>query len=131
MQVNGIIRLTKDPVVRKTQTGETVVNFDVAWNYGETGHFIRCTAWGKIAELIGEYSEKGHRLYVIGKLVQSSFTTKSGEMRKTHEVKVSQFEFIENKPSSEKPEAVEDERDEMRQEIKNYLRDLKADDLPF
>ena len=131
MQVNGIIRLTKDPVVRKTHTGETVVNFDAAWNYGETGHFIRCTAWGKIAELIGEYTEKGDRLYIIGKLVQSSFTTKNGEMRKTHEVKVSQFEFIENKPSSEKPEAVEDERDEMRQEIKNYLRDLKADDLPF
>lgn len=127
MQVNGIIRLTKDPVVRKTQTGETVVNFDAAWNYDETGHFIRCTAWGKIAELIGEYTEKGHRLYVIGKLVQSSFTTKSGEMRKTHEVKVSQIEFIEKKPSP-----VEDERDEMRQEeIKNYLRDLKADDLPF
>lgn len=42
MQVNGIIRLTKDPVVRKTHTGETVVNFDAAWNYGETGHFIRC-----------------------------------------------------------------------------------------
>ena len=129
MQVNGIIRLTKDPVVRKTHTGETVVNFDAAWNYGETGHFIRCTAWGKIAELIGESTQKGHRLYVIGKLIQSSFTTKSGEMRKTHEVKVSQFEFIENKPSSEKPEAVEDERDEMRQEIKNHLQE--ADDLQF
>lgn len=129
MQVNGIIRLTKDPVVRKTHTGETVVNFDAAWNYGETGHFIRCTAWGKIAELIGESTQKGHRLYVIGKLIQSSFTTKSGEMRKTHEVKVSQFEFIENKPSSEKPEAVEDDRDEMRQEIKNHLQE--ADDLPF
>lgn len=123
MQVNGIIRLTKDPVVRKTQTGETVVNFDAAWNYGETGHFIRCTAWGKIAELIGEYTEKGQRLYVIGKLIQSSFTTKNGEMRKTHEVKVSQIEFIENKPtpieeeqSVKKPRAVADET---------------ADDLPF
>ena len=109
MQVNGIIRLTKDPVVRKTHTGETVVNFDAAWNYGETGNFIRCTAWGKIAELIGEYTEKGHRLYVIGKLIQSSFTTKSGEMRKTHEIKVSQIEFIEKKPSSEKAEAVVNE----------------------
>lgn len=117
MQVNGIIRLTKDPVVRKTHTGETVVNFDAAWNCGESGHFIRCTAWGKIAELIGEYTEKGHRLYVIGKLIQSSFTTENGEMRKTHEVKVSQFEFIENKPSSEKPEAAVNERE--------------ADDLPF
>ena len=84
---------------------------------------------GKIAELIGEHTEKGQRLYVIGQLVQSSFTTKNGEIRKTHEVKVSQFEFIENKPSSEKPEAVEDDRDEMRQEIKNHLQE--ADDLPF
>ncbi len=117
MQVNGIIRLTKDPVVRKTQTGETVVNFDAAWNYGETGHFIRCTAWGKIAELIGESTQKGHRLYIIGKLIQSSFTTKNGEMRTTHEVKVSQFEFIENKPSREKLEAV--------------VNEWKADDLPF
>ncbi len=123
MQVNGIIRLTKDPVVRKTQTGEAVVNFDVAWNYGETGHFIRCTAWGKIAELIGESTQKGHRLYVIGKLIQSSFTTKNGENRKTHEVKVSQIEFIEKKPtpvedeqSVEKPRAVADETE---------------DDLPF
>ena len=65
MQVNGIIRLTKDPVVRKTHTGETVVNFDAAWNCDESGHFIRCVAWGKIAELIGEHAGKGQRLYVI------------------------------------------------------------------
>ena len=117
MQVNGIIRLTKDPEIRKTHTGETVVNFDAAWNYGETGHFIRCTVWGKIAELIGESTQKGQRLYVIGKLIQSSFTTKNGETIKTHEVKVSQFEFIENKPSREKPEAAVNERE--------------ADDLPF
>ncbi len=117
MQVNGIVRLTKDPEVRKTQTGETVVNFDVAWNYGENGHFIRCTAWGKLAELIGEFTKKGHAIYIIGKLVQSSFTTTRGENRKTHEIKVSQIEFIENKPSSEKPEAAVNERE--------------ADDLPF
>lgn len=117
MQVNGIIRLTKDPEVRKTQTGESVVNFDVAWNYGETGNFIRCTAWGKIAELIGQSTKKGHSLYVIGKLVQVSFTAKNGETKKTHEVKVSQIEFIEKKPSGEKPGAVADEP--------------KDDDLPF
>ena len=63
MQVNGIVRLTKDPEVRKTQSGETVVNFYVAWNYGETGHFIRCTAWGKLAELIGDFTKKGHWHY--------------------------------------------------------------------
>ncbi|MFA5720031.1 MAG: single-stranded DNA-binding protein [Acholeplasmataceae bacterium] len=120
MQVNGIIRLTKDPEVRKTQTGETVVNFDAAWNYGETGHFIRCTAWGKIAELIGESTKKGHRLYIIGKLIQSSFTTKIGETRKTHEVKVSQIEFIENKLNREKTEAAT-----------VSVNIEKADDLPF
>lgn len=122
MQVNGIVRLTKDPEIRKTQTGETVVNFDVAWNYGENGHFIRCTAWGKLAELIGEFTKKGHAIYIIGKLVQSSFTTTRGENRKTHEIKVSQIEFIEKKPTPveekqvEKPRAVADETD---------------DDLPF
>lgn len=123
MQVNGIVRLTKDPEVRKTQTGETVVNFDVAWNYGKTGNFIRCTAWGKIAELIGDFTKKGHAIYIIGKLVQSSFTTTSGENRKTHEVRVSQIEFIEKKPTpvddhapAEKPRAVEHE---------------PSDDLPF
>lgn len=122
MQVNGIVRLTKDPEVRKTQTGETVVNFDVAWNYGETGNFIRCTAWGKLGELIGEFTKKGHAIYIIGKLIQSSFTTKNGETRKTHEVKVSQIEFIEKKPTpveeieAEKPRAVEHETE---------------DDLPF
>lgn len=123
MQVNGIIRLTKDPVVRKTHTGETVVNFDAAWNYGETGHFIRCTAWGKIAELIGEFTKKGHRLYIMGKLIQSSFTTTSGENRKTHEIKVSQIEFIEKKPTPVEPEqSVEKPR---------VVADETADDLPF
>lgn len=123
MQVNGIVRLTKDPEVRKTQTGETVVNFDVAWNYGENGHFIRCTAWGKLGELIGESTKKGHRLYVIGKLIQSSFTTTRGENRKTHEIKVSQIEFIEKKPTP-----VEDE-----QSVQNprAVADETADDLPF
>lgn len=123
MQVNGIVRLTKDPEVRKTQTGETVVNFDVAWNYGETGNFIRCTAWGKIAELIGQSTKKGHALYVIGKLVQTSFTTKNGETKKTHEVKVTQIEFIEKKPTP-----VEYEKDVEKPRAVAYEPE---DDLPF
>lgn len=123
MQVNGIVRLTKDPEVRKTQTGETVANFDVAWNYGETGNFIRCTARGKLGELIGEFTKKGHAIYVIGKLIQSSFTTTSGEKRKTHEVKVSQIEFIEKKPTP-----VEDEKSV---EKPRAVADEPEDDLPF
>lgn len=92
--LNG--RLTADPTLRHTQTGQPVVNFDVAhtprkrndsgeWvDAGET-LFLRVIAWRALAVNIAESLHKGDAVNVIGRLKQRSFEH-NGEQRKAVEV---------------------------------------------
>jgi len=70
-------RLTRDPEVKTTPTGRTVVNMSVAtgrvWvdasgnKQGKT-EFHNCVIWGKLADIAGQYLSKGRRVYVEGRL---------------------------------------------------------------
>lgn len=53
-------RLTKDPVMRKTGSGASVVSFTVACDrrvktQDQTADFINCVAWNRVAELMAQY----------------------------------------------------------------------------
>lgn len=97
-------RLTKDPVVRYTQTGKPVAQFTMAVNRtvknanGEyEADFIPCVAWGKIAELIGNSVHKGHRLLINGRIQVRKYDDKDGVKRYATEVVAWGMEFIELK----------------------------------
>lgn len=82
--------LTADPELRFTQTGKAVAAFTVAhtpriqrdgqWVDG-TATFMRCDAWGPIAENIAESFGKGDRVMVIGTLRTEQWETDQGEKR--------------------------------------------------
>lgn len=63
--------LTHDPEVRFGTTGKARATFTVAINEKrgeeEVAHFIRCTAFGELAENIGESLRRGHRVIVTGR----------------------------------------------------------------
>jgi len=88
MYVNNVVisgNLTKDPEVRVLSDREkpvTVANFTLANNEpkkdGKTA-FVRVTAFGRTAEVVGDYLSKGQPVIVIGSLKQNSFENTEGQ----------------------------------------------------
>lgn len=95
--------LTRDVELRTTPGGQSVGNFSLAvsrsWK-GQDGQqqeqtsFINCVAWGKVGEIIEQYTSKGTPLLVSGRLDQRSYEDKDGNKRQAVEVVVEDFNFI-------------------------------------
>lgn len=86
-------RLTRDPELRKTQTGKSVANFSIAISMGkDKTEFVNCIAWEKTGELITEYCKKGDMIPCVGEL-QTRTWEKDGEKRYATEVVVHKFDF--------------------------------------
>ena len=69
--------LTRDPEIKTTPTGKTVASFAVATNLvwkdqqgqkQERVEFHNIVAWGKLAEICGQYLRKGAKVYMEGRL---------------------------------------------------------------
>jgi len=105
MNVNKAIlvgRLTRDPEVRSTQTGQTVTNIGLAttstWTdkngqKQEKPEFHNLVLWGRLAEIAGQYLMKGQECYFEGRLQTRSFTGKDGVERRTTEIVVENMQM--------------------------------------
>lgn len=93
-------RLTRDPELRTTQTGYTYCNFNIAVDRRvkaenqPTADFINCIAWGRTAELINQYLNKGRQIAVSGHIQTRSWQAQDGTMRYGTDVVVDNFDFI-------------------------------------
>ena len=74
---NGIGRLTRDPELRSTQSGKSVVSFTLAVDRRKsrdadpnmpTADFISCVAWRQNADFLGRYGHKGDVIGVDGRI---------------------------------------------------------------
>ena len=87
-------RLTRDPELRRTQSGVAVTSFTVAvdrdFGKNENGEketdFIDCVAWRQTGEFVSKYFTKGRMAVVSGRLQIRSWTDKDGNKRRTAEV---------------------------------------------
>ena len=106
MNVNKAIivgRLTRDPEVRTTPSGQTVTNFSLAtsskWKgqdgqQNEKTEFHNIVAWGKRGEVIGQYVIKGQELFVEGRIETRSWDDKdTGKKMYRTEIIMENFEF--------------------------------------
>ena len=92
---------------RKDANGTPLTTFSLAttetWTSdgqkNEKTEWHRCVAWRKVAELIAEYSKKGDKLYVEGKLQTRSYD-KDGQTHYATEVVVNDFTFLSGKSNS-------------------------------
>lgn len=97
-------RLTKDPDIRFTQSGLAVARFTLAVNRPykkdkeQEADFIACVAFGKTAEVIGDYVYKGQRLIVEGRIQTGYYKDKEGKTKYTTEIAVNRAEFVEKRP---------------------------------
>ncbi len=104
--VNKVIligNLGKDPEVRYTPTGQAVCNFTLATNDSwtdkqgqkqERTEWHRVVAWGKQAELCGEYLSKGRPVYVEGRLQTREWMDKENRKNYTTEIVMDRMQFL-------------------------------------
>jgi single-strand DNA-binding protein len=86
-------RLTRDPELRTTGTGRSVVDFSIAVDKrtkpadgSPTADFFRVSCWDKTAEYCNSYLHKGRLCYVEGSLNSRKYTAGTGETRESIEV---------------------------------------------
>lgn len=93
-------RLTKDPVVRSTQSGKEIAQFTLAVDRrkGEqSADFISCQAWEKKAEFAEKYLKKGTKVALSGHIQTGSYTDRDGKKVYTTDIVVEDIEFAESK----------------------------------
>ena len=157
MDINLVIftgRLTRDIDLRKTSTGKSCVNFNVACDRGkdkdgnDKADFINCVAWEKTAETLAKYAKKGSRVAVQGRVQTRNYEGKNGteyitEILVTF-IKLFDFRQEENAQEYTHPRSKPEVRDESVRNIQQTLggdafpnRDeygnieVETDDLPF
>ena len=111
--INKVIvigRLTKDPVLQSTSTGRNFSRISIANNrtyktkddqFKEEVNFFDCVAWGKTAETICKYLQKGRRIGIEGTLRFSSWENTEGKKQSKVEINIDTFQFLDSKSSSD------------------------------
>lgn len=99
----GIGRLTKAVELRYTQKGMAIANFTLAINREtkkEDGSydsdFLNCVAYGKQAEALSKYLEKGNPLAIEGRIQTGSYE-KDGKKVHTTDIVVDKIQFLNSK----------------------------------
>ena len=108
-------RLTRDPELRRTQTGTPVASFSLAvdrdFKDKATGErstdFIDVVAWRQTAEFVSRYFAKGRMIIVEGRMQNRSWTDKEGNKRRSTEIIVDAAHFGDSKPKGEDGEPQE------------------------
>lgn len=99
-------RLTKDPVLRKTASGASVVSFTVACTrrFKSEGQpdadFINTVAWNKTADIVAQYMHKGSLIGVEGRIQTRSYDDQTGRRVYVTEVVADSVQFLESKSAS-------------------------------
>ena len=136
-------RITQDPVVRKSQTGTTVVRFSLAIDRRYSGQgqekqtdFINCVVFGKPAEFMEQYIKKGYLIGVEGRIQTGSYENQQGQKVYTTDVicdSVQNYQPRNSAPSTfdgGRSNDVSHEDSFSSSDFANTL-DISSDDLPF
>lgn len=82
-----------------------ILNFDIANNVRvknvDVTTFVRCSVFGKQAEILNQYAKKGDRLLVRGSLKTNTYTAQDGTNKSYMYILVEGFDFIESDNSKQ------------------------------
>jgi len=148
--INKVIlvgNLGAKPEVKYASTGNAISNLSVAtsesWTDKSTGQKQERTEWhrvslfGKLAEIAGQYLDKGSKVYVEGKLQTRKWQDQNGQDRYTTEVVVSGFngtlQMLDRRDDSSSSAPSEDvtEKAQTEPSITPVSKDEFEDDIPF
>lgn len=104
--VNKVIlvgNVGRDPELRYTQGGQPVASFSIATNerfkdkdgnWKDRTEWHRIVAWGRLAEICGEYLRKGSQVYVEGRIQTRDWEDKEGNKRQTTEIVILSMQML-------------------------------------
>ena len=126
--VNKVIligALGTDPQMRYLPNGDAVCNFSIATDEGykdkNTGQKVDKTEWHRIvafrrlAEIMGEYLQKGSLIYIEGKL-QTREWEKDGVKRYTTEILANHMTMLDSKGGNQQPQAPQQQAQQQYQQ---------------
>jgi len=111
-QCSFIGRLGKSPEMRYTPAGKAIASFSIAvsekWKDKQTGEqkekteWINIVAFGKLAEICGEYLEKGKQVFVQGKFKTDKYE-KDGVTKYSTKIVANDMKMLGSKSDSTQP----------------------------
>ncbi len=140
--INKVIligNLGKDPELRRTTNGSSVVSFPLAtterWNdrNGEKKdrtEWHNIVAWGKLADLANQYLSKGRSTYIEGRITTNSWDDKDGNKRYRTEIVATQIQFLGGSNSGAASEAPAGNSANSNESVPEP-EPVVEDDLPF
>lgn len=97
-------RLTRDPELRRTNSGVAVASFAIAVDRDYSGKdseketdFFDCVAWRGTGEFISKHFSKGRMIALSGRLQARNYTDKDGNKRKAVEIVADNAYFADSK----------------------------------
>lgn len=141
-------RLVADPKLRTTQQGTNVCTFRIACerSYSKPGEqrqadFVDIVAWGKTAEFICKFFQKGSLIAVEGSLQTRNYQDKQGNKRTAVEVLANNISFAGAKAADKPASASYEQQAKAAQNVpqpaytQSSMDDFAVindtDDLPF
>lgn len=132
--VQLIGRLTKDPEVRYTTNQTAVARFTIAINKGKDkdgkdlgADYPSIVAFGKTAELVEKYVNKGRLVGVQGRIQTGSYE-KDGKKYYTTDIIADRVEFLESKKETPENKV---QRETPEDDVMSIFSRLEDDDIPF
>jgi single-strand DNA-binding protein len=126
----------KEPEIRYTANNEPVANFSVAYTRKrrdeENTTWFRCTAFGKTAEIVEKYVQRGGAVMVEGEMNCRKYQDKQGMERESWEVSVNNLVLLGGKASEESAPPPRQSRPAAPKPKQAALPDADLDDdIPF
>ncbi len=136
--------LTRDPELKGLPSGGQVANFSLATNRvykdksgqkQEATEFHNVVAFGRTAEVIGQYCKKGRPIFVEGRIQTRTWDDKeTGKKNYRTEIIVENFQFGADggrggAPAASHEEAAHASKD--AEEIKYPDEEINPEDIPF
>jgi len=133
-------RLTQDPELRTTPSGQTVCSFGMAtnrvWNQNnqkqEKAEFHNIVLWQKLAEIASQYLKKGSLVLIEGRIQTRSWEDQSGTKKYKTEIIGESMQMGPRNAgySTPAPENKEEDNIPVIEEGKNE-EEINVKDIPF
>jgi len=96
-------RLTRDPEIRRTNSGTSVGGFTIACDDGRKGPngekqtlFMDCNIFGAQSDTLVKFFHKGNLIGVTGRLTSRKYTNSQGQNVTAYSIVCDHIEFIES-----------------------------------
>lgn len=99
-------RLTKDPEIRYSQDQMAIAGFSIAVDrrFGkDKTDFFDCSAFGKLAEFVEKYLQKGTKIVLAGRIENNNYTNRQGQKVYATVIVAEEIDFAESKNTQSEP----------------------------